>query len=184
MEAVRFQLEEHKVKDLKLFQQFEMCLLATRLTTTELPIEVLIPKTYYYPDTWEQLEPLGVKFTRQDEVEDQTIKGTHVAVCSLAKLYYPNIPQCELLPPDELCTFEEAIHWLEQNRTNNDKIWLPMNPHNPHYWNSRPQTTRLPMLEWLQWAYWRRSQPNIHYGTRTIKGFEKKNRIYPPGRGI
>ena len=184
MEIVRFQLEQHKVKDLKLFQQFEMCLLATRLTTPELPIEVLIPETYFYPDTWEQLEPLGVKFTRQDEVEEQTIKGTHVAVCSLAKLYYPNIPQCEILPPDQDATFEESILWLEDNRTNNDQIWLPMDPHNPHYWNSRPQHQLLPMLDWLQWAYWRKTQPYINHETRTFKHFKKQIKIHPPSRGI
>ena len=173
-------------KDLQRMKQFEICLLGQRMMSPNCRMVVQIPKGWWYPTTWQGLQELGVKITRTPVIEepgDICLTGTHISITALDKLAYPCIPEHELVVPDRLVNFEEAIQWAEANRRNDARIWLPISATNPHYWASPPHATQLPMIEWLQWAYWRKAQPKIQYATRTFQ-FVKEWKLVPPVKGM
>ena len=178
-----FKLSEDKTRNLEQLKQFDICLQATRLMAPNIRIVIQIPAGWWYPTTWQGLERLGVKITR-DEVEvlaeDIVLEGTHVPITSLDKRPLACIPEHQVEVADEVVDFPSAIGWLEARRNVGNRIWLYIDPNNPHYWNSRPQETKLPLIEWLQWAYWRKSQPPIHANTRTFAGFGRRAKIHPP----
>lgn len=174
------------VKDLQRMKQFEICLLGQRMMSPNCRMLVQIPKGWWYPTTWQGLQELGVKITRTQVVHepgDIYLTGTHIAITALDKIAFPCTPEHELQVPDRLVNFEEAIQWAEANRRNDARIWLPISAHNPHYWASKPHDTKLPLIEWLQWAYWRKAQPQIQYATRTFH-FPKEWKLVPPVNGI
>jgi len=173
-------------KDLQRMKQFEICLLGQRMMSPNCRMVVQIPKGWWYPTTWQGLQELGVKITRTPVIEepgDICLTGTHISITALDKLAYPCTPEHELVIPDRLVNFEEAIQWAEANRRNDARIWLPISATNPHYWASPPHATQLPMIEWLQWAYWRKAQPKIQYATRTFQ-FVKEWKLVPPVKGM
>ena len=173
-------------KDLQRMKQFEICLLGQRMMSPNCRMVVQIPKGWWYPTTWQGLQELGVKITRTPVIEepgDICLTGTHISITALDKLAYPCTPEHELAVPDRLVNFEEAIQWAEANRRNDARIWLPISATNPHYWASPPHATQLPMIEWLQWAYWRKAQPKIQYATRTFQ-FVKEWKLVPPVKGM
>ena len=177
-----FKLTEEKTRDLQQLKQFDICLLATRLTQPKTQIVVQVPSNFYYPTTWIGLKDTGVKITKAEVTplpEDIVLEGTHVPISRLNLKPLPCEPQHQLQVPDEEATFDTAVQWLEANRTG-DRVWLYMSADNPYYWNSRPLKSRLPMRLWLEWAYWRKSQPRIHHGTRTFDVWKTGVRIYPP----
>ena len=179
---VQFQLTPQAAEDTKSLQQFELSLLATRVTTPSLPIHVIIPTTFYYPSTWQTLEAKGIQFVRSDAITDRP-KGTHTAVCNLAKLWYPNTPEHELQPPNIPLNFSQAMQWLADNRTNDTRIWLPINPTLRHLFNHPNPHVGLPCLEWLQWAFWLKTQPP-HQPKSGNMVFTRKTKMKPPSRGM
>lgn len=182
-----FKLSQDKTRDLKQLKQFDICLLATRLQCPKCQILLEVPAGWWYPTTWRGLERLGVKISRSVHKRvagDIVTEGTHVPIAPLDKLALPCEPQHHLQVPEAAVTFQEAIAWLEANRLNGNQLWLPIDPDNPHYWHSPPQTTQLPMLEWLQWAYWRKAQPKINPDSRTFTAWIRKTRVLPPSQTI
>jgi hypothetical protein len=183
---VIFTVSAEWAKDLQRMKQFEICLMGQRMMSPNCRMIVQIPNSWWYPTTWQGYQDLGIKITRteiQAEPGDIHLTGTHIAITPLDKLAYPCTPEHELIIPDRLVTFEEAIQWLEANRHNDARIWLPMSATNPHYWASKPQDTKLPLIEWAQWAYWRKGQPKIQWATRTFD-FQKEWKLVPPVRGM
>ena len=183
---VIFTVSAEWAKDLQRMKQFEICLMGQRMMSPNCRMIVQIPNSWWYPTTWQGYQNLGIKITRteiQAEPGDIHLTGTHIAITPLDKLAYPCTPEHELIIPDRLVTFEEAIQWLEANRHNDARIWLPMSATNPHYWASKPQDTKLPLIEWAQWAYWRKGQPKIQWATRTFD-FQKEWKLVPPVRGM
>lgn len=182
-----FKLTKEKTGDLEGLKQFDICLLATRLTQPKARIIVQIPKTFYYPSTWQGLKDLGIKITKEPVVplaEDIVSEGTHVPVARLSLRPLPNTPEHEMQPPQVETTLDGAVQWLEFNRTG-DRIWLPIPAHNPYYWNSPPLETPLLISQWLEWAYWRKAQPGIHGYTRNMTAFAPRaQKILPPAKGI
>ena len=181
-----FTVNAEWAKDLQRMKQFEICLLGQRMMSPNCRMVVQIPKGWWYPTTWQGLQELGVKITRTPVIEepgDICLTGTHISITALDKLAYPCTSEHELVVPDRLVNFEEAIQWAEANRRNDARIWLPISATNPHYWASPPHATQLPMIEWLQWAYWRKAQPKIQYATRTFQ-FVKEWKLVPPVKGM
>ena len=182
-----FKLTEEKTRDLEALKQFDICLLATRLTQPKARIVVHIPKTFYYPSTWQGLKDLGIKITKEPVValaEDIVSEGTHVPVARLSLKPVPNTAEYELQPPQLETTLDGAIQWLDFNRTG-DRIWLAMPASNPYYWNSPPIEQPLLIRHWLEWAFWRKAQPGIHGYTRNMTAFAPRaQKIFPPNRGI
>tara|TARA_Y100000385_G_scaffold203952_1_gene211325 strand:- start:3567 stop:4124 length:558 start_codon:yes stop_codon:yes gene_type:complete len=183
---VIFTVSKEWSKDLQRMKQFEICLLGQRMMSPNCRMLVQIPKGWWYPTTWKGLQEQGVKITRtpiEEEPGDIYLTGTHISITALDKLAYPCTPEHELQIPHQLVNFEQAIQWAEANRRNDARIWLPISAHNPHYWASKPHATKLPLIEWLQWAYWRKAQPKIQYATRTFY-FPKKWKLVPPVKGM
>ena len=180
-----FKLSEDKTQNLEQLKQFDICLQATRLMAPNTRMIVQIPRGWYYPTTWRGLERLGIKITR-DEVEtlaeDIVLEGTHVPIAPLNKRPLPCIPEHQIEVPNKQVDFIDAIGWLETNRLQSNRIWLWIDPNNPHYWNSPDQQTKLPLVEWLQWAYWRKAQPPINPRTRTFVWFSRRTKIEPPAQ--
>jgi len=172
--------------DLQRMKQFEICLMGQRMSSPNCRMVVQIPQGWWYPTTWQGYQDLGIKITRTPvtaEPGDIHLTGTHISITALDKLALPCTPEHELQIPDQLVNFAEAIQWAEANRLNDARIWLPISADNPHYWASKPHDTKLPLIEWLQWAYWRKAQPQIQYATRTFL-FAKEWKLVPPVQGM
>lgn len=183
---VIFTVNTEWANDLQRMKQFEICLMGQRMMSPNCRMLVQIPQGWWYPTTWRGYQDLGIKITRTpvpQEPGDINLTGTHISITALDKLAYPCTAEHELIIPDRLVNFEEAIQWAEANRRNDARIWLPISPLNPHYWASKPHDTKLPLIEWLQWAYWRKAQPQIQYATRTFH-FPKEWKLVPPVKGM
>ena len=186
---VIFKLDQAKTKDLQALQQFDICVMATRMICTRVPISIQIPKGWWYPTTWVGLERLGVMITREPievQADDILLQGDHIPIVPLSKWAVPCEPQYRLQPPETEATLEEAIAWLTQWRQQpgQQRVWLPMPLTNTLFWNSPPKLQRLPIRLWLEWVYWMKPQPVQHPETRTFNGFRREQKIQPPARGI
>ena len=179
-----FTLDAEWVNDLEKMKQFEICLLSARLTTPDIPIIVQVPATFYWPTTWQTLTKIGYSFSRGPVPEaagDIQTTGNWISVTSLHKLNYPQTEEHRLLVPATTCTLEEAIVWLDANRTNDQRHWLSMQGTNPLYWQNPFRAEQHAMLHWLQWSQWKKPQPHSHPGTRTFTAFKKPLKIWPGG---
>lgn len=182
-----FTLEEEVIGDPTRMLQFEICLLSARITTPTIPIVVQVPADYFWPTTWQTLTDKGYTFMRGVETFSEGDINTKGQWCSVANLYKcPNPPvEANLLPvPERQTTLQQAIIWLEQNRTNNHQHWLPIDPTMPLFWATPPLNTLQPMQHWLQWSQWRKQQPVINPDHRNFTSFQVKRRIRPPQPGL
>jgi hypothetical protein len=184
-----FKLEETKTKDLPALQQFDICVMATRMICTQVPISIQIPKGWQYPTTWRGLERLGVLITREAiaaQPGDILLKGDHIPIVPLNKVPLPCVPQYTVKPPETLATLEQSISWLDQHRQQQplEQIWMHMPPTNTLFWNSPPKLQRLPIRLWLEWVYWMKPQPVQNPETRVFSYFKRKRKIIPPIRGM
>ena len=186
---VIFKLDAIKTQDLPALQQFDICVMATRMICTQVPISIQIPKGWWYPTTWVGLERLGILITREPiaaQPGDIQLEGDHIPIVPLDKVPLPCEPQFTLQPPETEATLEEAIGWLDLHRQQKplQQIWLHMPHTNALFWNSPPKLQRLPIRLWLEWVYWMKPQPVQHPETRTFQNFKRKQKIQPPSRGM
>ena len=160
-------LEEHKTKDPLLLQQFETCLLASRMTDQSIAIHVYVPQDFYWPPSWNNLFKIGVTVERTAKQQGELIQphdiltmGTHCHINRLSQTPIPMAKQFKLDIPDRLVTLPEMAQWCDEQRMAGPKVWFPYSVQ-PALIFKKPHITELhPLQDWLEFSYWIKCQPN------------------------
>ena len=172
-------LEEHKAKDPLMLQQFEICLLASRIGDPSLPIHVYVPKDFYWSPTWEGLTKIGVTLERTDQQQGALLQphdiltmGTHCHINRLSQTPIPVAKQFKLDIPDITVDLAGCAAWCDEQRMAGPKVWFPM-PAQPRLAYQKPSIqAQHPLRDWLEYSYWLKAQPN-RYAT-------SENYVWPP----
>ena len=181
-------LEAHKCHDPEQLQQFESCLLASRMTDPKCPIHVYVPEGFYWPQTWQTLTNKGVTLERTGLTQaaalhpgDQLTLGTHMHIHQPSRVSIPNAKATQLQPPARLVTLAECAAWCDEQRAAGQRSWFRFQP-NAQLQHTRPHMDKhLPLEQWLNYAYWLKAQPR-RYNTSENYVWQKKRFIVKPTR--